>query len=42
MKPLYYENTGTTSSSDLGMILEHKVVQKFKLEKKRFIQKIVK
>jgi hypothetical protein len=32
-KPLYFEYTGSASSSKLGMILENQVVQKLKLEK---------
>ena len=35
-KPLYFENTGSASSSKMGIILEDKVVQKLELEKKNF------
>ena len=38
-KPLYFENTGSASSSKLGMILENKVAQKLKLEKNVFYKK---
>ena len=38
-KPLYFENTGSTSLSELGMILENKVVQKLKLEINNFYKK---
>ena len=30
---MYFENTGSASSSILGMILQNKVVQRLKLEK---------
>ena len=38
-KPLYFENTGSASSSQIGQILENKVVQKLKLEKNVFYKK---
>ena len=38
-KPLNFENTGSTSSSKLGMILENNEVQKLELEKNVFYKK---
>ena len=38
-KPLYFENTGCTSSSKIGHDLKNKVVQKLKLEKNVFYKK---
>jgi hypothetical protein len=35
-KPLYFENTGITNSSKIGLILENKVVQKLELQKNVF------